>query len=184
MKLMKLLWLRCSDEIFDKNNLGSNESMVIKHIVILWGLWTGLYECWELSTLYDTPLCYFTTDLNFVVLLLPCTPREEKNNCMSRKETTTKTTYSAYFCSTANYRFAWLSDVEMSQHQSNLKLQTSAYYYACFHYTTSFPPDRYYNSLYAFLTFLISCKFIYSTHLNIVVNKLVSVMFKFAVLHG
>lgn len=100
-----------------------------------------------------------------------------------------KKRYSSRLCSATNNRFAWLGDVEMSHHQSVLKTQTSAYfssYCSCMTWkldSAPFPLHHYYNSLFAPLTSLIICEFVYAAHLNIAVNKLVHVLLEFVVLH-
>lgn len=91
--------------------------------------------------------------------------------------------------------FAWHVDVEMSHHQSVLKTQT--WLKICLFvglfllFCMKIGQLLYIIPVASLLQFPLclsdiinSCEFVYSAHLNIPVNKLVSVMLKFVVLHG
>ena len=144
------------------------------------------WTLWLLRVLYEMPFCSISPQSwTFVVLLFHSTARNKNPKA-----------WFIFICAARLITaFAWHSDVEMSHHQSVLKTQT--WLRICL-FLPSFPLFRmkigqllYIIPVASLLQFPLclsdiinSCEFVYSAHLNIAVNKLVSVMLKFVVLHG
>lgn len=195
-QLMKLLWLRRSRKILDKNNLGEQKRA--------WWSNASSYSgarvepgCRGTESFTSCPFVVFHHRLQlYCAAPFPSEPQKEKP-CMNIKKKSMIHPVSAARLITP---FAWRGDVEMSHHQSVVFfLKTRTWFKICSFsprvscwlaseagrlLSASFPLHRYYGSLYAPSDIINSWEFVYSAHLNIAVNKLVSVMLKFVALHG
>lgn len=194
-QLMKLLWLRRSRKILDKNNLGEQKRA--------WWSNASSYSgarvepgCRGTESFTSCPFVVFHHRLQlYCAAPFPSEPQKEKP-CMNIK----KKHDSSYLCRSTNYAFClarWRGNVTPSI--SCFFLKTRTWFKICSFsprvscwlaseagrlLSASFPLHRYYGSLYAPSDIINSWEFVYSAHLNIAVNKLVSVMLKFVALHG
>lgn len=169
--------------------------MVIKRVVVLWSpSWTGLPRYWEL---HIVPLCSISPQTS---TLLRCSLSLRTPERKTLHEHKKKKHDSSCLCRSTNYAFClarWRGNVTPSI--SCFFLKTRTWFKICSFsprvscwlaseagrlLSASFPLHCYYGSLYAPSDIINSWEFVYSAHLNIAVNKLVSVMLKFVALHG
>lgn len=115
MQLMKLLWLRRSRKILDKNNLGEQKRA--------WWSNASSYSgarvepgCWGTESFTSCPFVVFHHRLQlYCAAPFPQNPREKKP-CV--KKTPKKSMIHPISAARLIMAFAWRGDVEMSHHQS------------------------------------------------------------------